>query len=80
MRPAWTKPKPKVPYPRHLEVLYAWWCGETCAQTAQRLGITKRTVESYRRSLREILNAPTMAIAAKRALRRRLLRRPLKSL
>ena len=70
---AWTKPQPFKLAPRHRDVLLAWWAGETAQQTATRLGLSLSTVEWYRKMARERLRAPTMLIAVKRAMRKKLL-------
>jgi DNA-binding CsgD family transcriptional regulator len=67
------KVKPVVLSPRQKEVLIAWWIGEPLAQTEARLGIKQVTIKLYRRQVRYKLNAPTIHIACKRALRKGLI-------
>ena len=65
--------KPQAKYlpltERHLDVLKAWWAGETTDETADRLGVKAGTVRFYRDQCRLRLNgAPNMQSAVKRAL------------
>lgn len=54
---------------RHLDVLKAWWAGETTEETAARIGVKVGTVRFYRDQCRLRLNgAPNMQSAVKRAL------------
>ena len=73
---AWIKyptRKPLTLSPRQQEVLVGWWIGESIKQTSDRMGVTEATVKKYRETARLKLNAPSILVAVKRALRRRLL-------
>ena len=55
--------------PRHIDVLKAWWAGETTDETAARIGVQPTSVRFYRDQARLRLNgAPNMQSAVRRAL------------
>ena len=59
---------------RHLDVLKAWWAGETTEETADRLQVKVGTVRFYRDQCRLRLNgAPNMPSAVRRALKYKLI-------
>jgi DNA-binding NarL/FixJ family response regulator len=75
-QPAPRKRKYRTLSPRHLDVLKAWWAGESGPETAERLGIKLGTVRFYRDQARLRLNcAPNLQSAIKRAITRRLISR-----
>jgi DNA-binding NarL/FixJ family response regulator len=61
---------------RQQQVLIGHWIGETVKQTSDRIGVTEATVKKYRETARMKLHAPTIMIAVKRAINKKLIQGP----
>jgi len=70
----WSKRRLLRLSPGQATVLLAFWQGETVAETAERLKLSPRTVEAYRRQARFAMAAPTTTLAVKTALEFKLLK------
>ena len=59
--------------PQQRHVLFAYWIGESADDTSKRLGISKRTLYSYRGHVRLKLMEPTLLPAAQKAVKLKLI-------